>query len=196
MSLDFELHWGTRDHLQRGDPDFKDLAASRQVVHATAYVFARRKIRATWATVGFLFASTQRELSTYIPKERPRYQRPEFNPYSEPVGSDEESEPEHLAGFARRPAGIDRRPGDSVPHPLPLLTAWNSGSPKHHSELTLRPLRESLLTGISNSPASSSRATNGTRTTRTPSERADSTVFEARNPGLATKLGATRNTDL
>ena len=98
ISLDFELHWGMRDHLDRSDPAFAQLASSRQVVTDLASAFADRGIRATWATVGFLFASSSTELAAYLPDARPSYLRTEFDPYSEQVGADEESDPEHLAG--------------------------------------------------------------------------------------------------
>ncbi|HUD18083.1 MAG TPA: hypothetical protein VMQ59_12505, partial [Acidimicrobiales bacterium] len=62
ISLDFELHWGMRDHVDRQSPTYADLAGSRRVVEDLAAVFADRGIRATWATVGFLFASTGAEL--------------------------------------------------------------------------------------------------------------------------------------
>jgi len=98
ISLDFELHWGLRDQVQRDSPGFADLSSSRQSVVDLATLFARRGIRATWATVGFLFASTGSELSGFLPEVRPAYQRREYDPYVEPVGSDESSDPEHLAG--------------------------------------------------------------------------------------------------
>jgi len=98
ISLDFELHWGMRDHVSRQSPAFADLVASRQVVADLAALFARRGIRASWATVGFLFASSQAELAGYLPEVRPSYRRPELDPYSEAVGADEAADPEHLAG--------------------------------------------------------------------------------------------------
>jgi peptidoglycan/xylan/chitin deacetylase (PgdA/CDA1 family) len=87
-----------RDHVRPGTPAFADLAASRQVVVDLADLFARRGIRATWATVGFLFASTVEELSGYLPAVRPRYHRPELDPYREIWGQNEETAPEQLAG--------------------------------------------------------------------------------------------------
>ena len=98
ISLDFELHWGMRDHVSRQSPAFTELAGSRQVVVDLAALFARRGIRASWATVGFLFASSEAELSGYLPEVRPAYRRQELDPYAEPVGADEAADPEHLAG--------------------------------------------------------------------------------------------------
>lgn len=97
ISLDFELHWGIRDHVTRGDPLYARLSHARTAVADMLDVFVARDIRATWATVGFLFASTRDEIESYAPSQRPRYVRPELNPYVEPIGTDEEHDPEHLA---------------------------------------------------------------------------------------------------
>jgi peptidoglycan/xylan/chitin deacetylase (PgdA/CDA1 family) len=98
ISLDFELHWGVRDHLRPHDPPYGRLKESRRAAAELVALFSSRHIRATWATVGLLFASTRREAEAYLPDERPHYERPELNPYVEPIGPDEEHDPEHLAG--------------------------------------------------------------------------------------------------
>jgi hypothetical protein len=98
ISLDFEQHWGMRDHVDIHSAAFAELASSRRVVSDLAALFAGRRIHATWATVGFLFASTSAELSAHLPERRPSYRDGRFDPYVEPVGDDETSDPEHLAG--------------------------------------------------------------------------------------------------
>ncbi len=98
ISLDFEQHWGMRDHVDIHSAAFAELASSRRVVSDLAALFADRRIHATWATVGFLFASTSAELSAHLPERRPSYRDGRFDPYVEPVGDDETSDPEHLAG--------------------------------------------------------------------------------------------------
>jgi hypothetical protein len=98
ISLDFELHWGVRDHVGRQDVRYGRLTEARRAVAGLASAFVSRNIRATWATVGFLFASTSRELDDHLPKQRPTYERAELDPYDEPIGVDEEQDPEHLAG--------------------------------------------------------------------------------------------------
>lgn len=98
ISLDFELHWGLRDRVMRDDPSYGRLPAARDAVRNMLEAFTARRIHATWATVGLLFASTRDELNAYLPRERPRYQRAELNPYDESIGIDEENDPEHLAG--------------------------------------------------------------------------------------------------
>jgi hypothetical protein len=98
ISLDFELHWGLRDHVGRDDPLYVRLPAARQAVVDMAARFAADGISATWATVGFLFASTRGELEAHLPAERPSYERPVLDPYGEAIGEDEEEDPRHLAG--------------------------------------------------------------------------------------------------
>jgi hypothetical protein len=112
ISLDFELHWGMRDHVDRQSPTYGELAPSRQTVAELAELFAGRGIRATWATVGLLFGSTAAEVEGCLPERRPSYRRPELDPYVEPIGADEEGDPEHLAGsLVRLLAGT---PGQEV----------------------------------------------------------------------------------
>jgi hypothetical protein len=98
ISLDFELHWGMRDHAARGDDAYRRLPEARRAVGDMLTLFGARHIRATWATVGFLFASNRRELEAHAPILRPAYARPELDPYVETIGLDEEHDPEHLAG--------------------------------------------------------------------------------------------------
>jgi peptidoglycan/xylan/chitin deacetylase (PgdA/CDA1 family) len=98
ISLDFELHWGMRDHSEGHGAAAADLLVSRDHVKQLADLFAERGIRATWATVGMLFASSRQELVPYLPSVRPRYSRSELDPYREVLGDDEESDPLHYAG--------------------------------------------------------------------------------------------------
>ena len=97
ISLDFELHWGIRDHVTRDDAPYGRLPRARAAVEDMVELFVARDIRATWATVGFLFASTRDEVDGCEPDERPRYSRSELDPYVEAIGIDEQHDPEHLA---------------------------------------------------------------------------------------------------
>jgi peptidoglycan/xylan/chitin deacetylase (PgdA/CDA1 family) len=97
ISLDFELHWGIRDHVTRGDALYGRLAFARAAVADMVQLFVARDIRATWATVGILFGSTRDEVDGCEPGERPTYSRPDLDPYVEAIGIDEEHDPEHLA---------------------------------------------------------------------------------------------------
>jgi len=98
ISLDFELHWGMRDHTGADSLEFADLVPSRRTVTDLASVFNDRRIRATWATVGCLFASSAAELGAHLPVARPSYRNTAFDPYLQVVGHDEAADPEHLAG--------------------------------------------------------------------------------------------------
>ena len=98
ISLDFELHWGLRDHTKRTDALYRRLPDARSAVTSMLDVFVARNIRATWATVGFLFGSSRDEIAAYSPSERPAYARAELNPYVESIGTDERHDPEHMAG--------------------------------------------------------------------------------------------------
>lgn len=112
ISLDFELHWGMRDHVAAGDPATAELLHSRAVVTELVDLFVERGIGATWATVGFLFASSRAELDAFRPTVTPRYVRTELDAYREPVGDDEATDPLHLAGsLVRRVASA---PGQEV----------------------------------------------------------------------------------
>jgi Polysaccharide deacetylase len=112
ISLDFELLWGMRDHSEGHGVVAADLVTSRDHVRQLADLLAGRSIRATWATVGLLFASTRTELEPFLPSTRPRYVHPELDPYVEPIGDDEESDPLRLAGSLVR--HLAAAPGQEV----------------------------------------------------------------------------------
>jgi hypothetical protein len=81
VSLDFELHWGVRDH--RTVADYRDnLLGVRRVIPALLALFSEFGVRATWATVGFLFFETIEELLAAIPGELPRYANRNLDPYA------------------------------------------------------------------------------------------------------------------
>lgn len=97
LSLDFELHWGVRDHCPPGSPYERNLLAAREVIPRILELFEAYEISATWATVGFLFARNRQELERFKPAVLPRYRDPRLDPYVEAVGEDEESDPLHYA---------------------------------------------------------------------------------------------------
>jgi peptidoglycan/xylan/chitin deacetylase (PgdA/CDA1 family) len=87
-----------RDHRPL-TPELADrLAASRDTVTDLAGRFADRGIRATWATVGLLMASTAEEAARFRPPRRAPYRDARLDPYAEPLGPDEAADPTHLAG--------------------------------------------------------------------------------------------------
>jgi len=98
ISLDFELHWGVRDH--RTVADYREnLLGVRRAVPALLALFSEYGIRATWATVGFLFFESKDELMAALPKERPTYTNKTLDPYGalNEIGKDENDDPFHFA---------------------------------------------------------------------------------------------------
>lgn len=97
LSLDFELHWGVRDHAAADGPYRANLLGARAAVERTLDLFADYEIAATWATVGFLFARSRDELNAFNPALRPAYADSRLDPYTEGVGQDEADDPLHFA---------------------------------------------------------------------------------------------------
>lgn len=102
ISFDFELHWGS---IEKGDLSNKAeyFKNTRLAIPRVLGLFQERGIRATWATVGMLFASNRKQLEAYLPKVRPLYENaPELSYYSmfeeDKIGVDEVSDPFHFAG--------------------------------------------------------------------------------------------------
>ena len=98
VSLDFELQWGTFDHisLQQRKPILHN---TRRVIPQILELFERYDIHATWATVGFLFCDGKDELLSCIPDELPAYVNMKRSPYThlDGLGQDEENDPFHFA---------------------------------------------------------------------------------------------------
>jgi peptidoglycan/xylan/chitin deacetylase (PgdA/CDA1 family) len=98
ISLDFELHWGVRDH--RTVAEYREnLLGVRRVVPALLALFSEYGIHATWATVGFLFFESRDELLAALPNERPHYVERKLDPYAalDEVGKNEKEDPYHFA---------------------------------------------------------------------------------------------------
>src|SRR5712691_3912808 len=81
ISLDFELHWGSRDHL-RVEEYKENLLGVRRAIPAMLALFSEFEIHVTWATVGFLFFENIDELLAAVPEELPRYSNPALDPYA------------------------------------------------------------------------------------------------------------------
>jgi peptidoglycan/xylan/chitin deacetylase (PgdA/CDA1 family) len=113
VSLDFELHWGVRDH--KSVDDYREnLLGSREVIPRMLELFESYGIHATWATVGFLFCENREELLASVPACRPAYDDPNLSLYSSlhEIGEDERSDPFHYApSLIER---IRRCPGQEV----------------------------------------------------------------------------------
>ena len=94
ISLDFELLWGVRDHADR-DSYGGNVLGARDAVPKMLELFAEKGIRATWATVGFLFCESKEELLASFPSELPEYSNPRLSNFSyiDEIGNDERSDP-------------------------------------------------------------------------------------------------------
>ncbi|MBM1222853.1 polysaccharide deacetylase family protein [Ponticoccus sp. SC2-23] len=98
ISLDFELLCGVWDHSDK-QAYGPNVLGARDAVPRMVELFAARDIRATWATVGFLFCETKDELIAALPAERPAYVNPRLSNYTylPEVGKDERSDPYYFA---------------------------------------------------------------------------------------------------
>ena len=94
ISLDFELMWGVRDHLTK-EQYGRNVLGAREAIPRMLQVFEQYGICATWATVGFLFCESKDELIASIPREVPKYDRPELSNYNYfgEVGPNERRDP-------------------------------------------------------------------------------------------------------
>jgi len=97
ISLDFELHWGVRDHQPAQGPYRANLLGARTVIPQLLDIFAEFEIAATWATVGFLFAENRDMLRKFRPSILPEYLDGRLFPYDETVGQNEGDDPLHFA---------------------------------------------------------------------------------------------------
>lgn len=96
ISLDLEMHWGMRDSVAADGPYRGNLLGAREAVPRLLDLFEQFGIAATWATVGFLFARSRRELERFSPALRPAYEDPRMDPYAQPLGETEETDPLHF----------------------------------------------------------------------------------------------------
>ena len=115
VSLDFELHWGVRDH--RTIADYRDnLLGVRRVIPALLALFSEFGVRATWATVGFLFFETIDELLAAIPAELPHYADRKLDPYAalNEVGRDEAEDPFHFERVRPENSEVERLCADAT----------------------------------------------------------------------------------
>lgn len=80
ISLDFELMWGVRDHRTIADYGASVLGV-REAIPRLLQDFKAAGIRATWATVGLLFARNQAEMMEFAPSQLPSYDRHDLSPY-------------------------------------------------------------------------------------------------------------------
>jgi len=112
ISLDFELHWGVRDHRRIDGTERQRLLSARRVVPEILRTFREHDVRATWATVGLLFARSRDEAQACRPERMPRYEQVALDPYTEQLGKDESDDPFHFAPSLIRQ--IAQTPGQEI----------------------------------------------------------------------------------
>lgn len=98
ISLDFELYWGLFDcrQLEEYGPN---ILGVRNSIPAMLEVFNDYNIKATFATVGFLFAKNKDELTRFIPPTKPTYNNQGLSPYIHEInntGDNEKDDPYHF----------------------------------------------------------------------------------------------------
>ena len=97
ISLDFELHWGGAEKwdLKKKNAYFLE---TRKSIPEVLKIFKENNIRATWATVGFLFAKNKKQLLEFSPNLKPSYTNQKLSAYNyfEQVGEDESKDPFHF----------------------------------------------------------------------------------------------------
>jgi peptidoglycan/xylan/chitin deacetylase (PgdA/CDA1 family) len=98
ISLDFELMWGVRDK-RTTDQYGTNIIGGRDAVRQMLDMFNRNDIRATWATVGFLFCETREEMLASLPELQPTYSDKLLSNYTyiDEVGENEATDPYHFA---------------------------------------------------------------------------------------------------
>lgn len=112
ISLDFELHWGVRDHVPLDRRERARLLSARSIIPRLLDLFEEFSVHATWATVGFLFAHSRDEAHAFMPVRKPQYFEGKLDPYQEELGRDELEDPFHFAPTLI--AEIAKRPGQEI----------------------------------------------------------------------------------
>jgi hypothetical protein len=112
ISLDFELHWGLRHHGPVAGTLRERLLGTRAIVPRLLSLFEDHQVSATWAVVGFLFASSREELEAHLPVLRPQYRHRGLDPYREQLGAHEEDDPFHYG--ASLVTEIAEHPGQEI----------------------------------------------------------------------------------
>lgn len=98
ISLDFELFWGVWDVTTKesyGD----NITGVKEVIPQLLGLFSRYDCKATFATVGFLFAKNKAALMAHLPAIQPDYSNINYNVYAKELphtGNDETDDPYHF----------------------------------------------------------------------------------------------------
>jgi len=98
ISLDFELFWGVWDVTSKekyGD----NVLGVKNVIPGLIDLFARYNCKATFATVGFLFAKDKADLLASLPDNKPAYSNDNYNVYTRQIpliGNNDTDDPYHF----------------------------------------------------------------------------------------------------
>jgi len=98
ISLDFELFWGVWDVTTK-EKYGNNILGVKDVIPGLIELFARYDFKATFATVGFLFAKNKAELLASLPENKPAYSNDNYNVYAREipqVGNHEADDPYHF----------------------------------------------------------------------------------------------------
>jgi len=97
ISLDYELMWGVRD--KRTIDNYGDaITGVAPAIQSMLRSFENFQVKATFATVGFLFFETKKELLQHLPKTEVVYDDNKLSPYpniSNYLGGSEAEDPYH-----------------------------------------------------------------------------------------------------
>lgn len=98
ISLDFELHWGVWDVTTIAKYG-ANIVGVKQAIPAMLSAFEQYGVKASFATVGFLFAQNKANLLQNIPSVRPTYSNHNFDVYKyeiPTIGENEITDPYHF----------------------------------------------------------------------------------------------------
>lgn len=98
ISLDFELLWGVWDVTTK-EKYGENIIGVKQVIPRLLSLFEVYNIKATFATVGFLFSKNKKELLAHKPEIIPTYSKETYNVYKKElplIGNDETDDPYHF----------------------------------------------------------------------------------------------------
>lgn len=99
ISLDLELLWGVWDVTSKDAPYSENIKGVKEVIPALLKIFDAYQVKATFATVGFLFAKNKEELLASLPAHKPAYSNNGYNVYENEIssiGNDERDDPLHF----------------------------------------------------------------------------------------------------
>ncbi|MCU0440914.1 MAG: polysaccharide deacetylase family protein [Bacteroidia bacterium] len=96
ISLDFELMWGVFDKKSISNYG-SNILGVHTLVPKLLKVFEQHGVKATFATVGFLFAKNKTDLFNYLPSIKPLYTNKALTPYGQYLETVNEFDEYHYA---------------------------------------------------------------------------------------------------